>query len=88
MRYCITEGNIDMVIKDWEDEWNISVLIQDLLERKTEEEVGQGETQAQEVQVPKKWRTSQKKTMKSNEVTTKTGTQKGKKDNTQIALEQ
>jgi hypothetical protein len=38
-----------MVIKDWEDEWKIPVLTQDLLERKTDEEVVQGETQPQEV---------------------------------------
>jgi hypothetical protein len=54
MRYCITEGDIDMVIKDWEDEWRIPVLTQDLPERTTEEEAGQGETQASEIQVPKK----------------------------------
>jgi hypothetical protein len=34
MCYCITEGDIDMVIKDWEDEWKIPVLTQDLSERK------------------------------------------------------
>jgi hypothetical protein len=54
MRYCITKGEIDMVIKDWEDEWKISVLTRDLLERKVEEEAGKGETQPQEVPMPKK----------------------------------
>jgi hypothetical protein len=88
MRYCITEGDIDMVIKDWEDEWKIPVLTQDLPERTTEEEAGQGETQPQEVPVPKKWRMGQTKTKQTNEGTMKMGTQKGKKDNTQSAKEQ
>jgi len=40
MHYYITEGDINMVIKDWEDEWRILVLTQDLLERTAEEEAG------------------------------------------------
>ena len=45
MHYCIIEGDIDMVIKDWDDEWKIPFLTQDLPEITGEEEVGQGETQ-------------------------------------------
>jgi hypothetical protein len=45
MRYCIIEGDIDLVIKDWEDEWRILAITQDFPERTAEEEVGQGETQ-------------------------------------------
>jgi hypothetical protein len=30
MCYCIMEGDIDMVIKDWEDEWKIPVLTQEI----------------------------------------------------------
>jgi hypothetical protein len=30
MRYCITEGDIDMVISEWDDEWRIPVLTQEL----------------------------------------------------------
>jgi hypothetical protein len=62
MRYCIIEGNIDMVIKDWEDEWKIPVLTQEFSERTVEKEAGQGETHPQEVPVPKKWRMGQTKT--------------------------
>jgi hypothetical protein len=40
MRYCIIEGNIDMVIKDWEDEWKIPVLTQEFSERTVEKEAG------------------------------------------------
>jgi hypothetical protein len=54
MRYCITKGDIDIVVKDWEDEWRIPSLTQELLDRTTEEEAGQGGTQPQEIQVPKK----------------------------------
>jgi hypothetical protein len=56
MRYCITVGDIDMVIKDWEDEWKILVLTQDLLERTAEEEARQKETHTQGVPLPKKQR--------------------------------
>jgi hypothetical protein len=55
--YCIIEGDINMVIKDWEDDWKIPVLTQDIPARTEEEEAGQEETQPQEVPVPKKLRT-------------------------------
>jgi hypothetical protein len=38
MHYCIIGGDIDMVIKDWEEKWNIPVLTQDLPKKTTEEE--------------------------------------------------
>jgi hypothetical protein len=47
MHYCVMEDDINMVIKDLEDEWKIPVLTQDLPERTVEEEVGQGETQTE-----------------------------------------
>jgi hypothetical protein len=71
-----------MVIRDWEDEWNIPVLTQDIPTKTTEEEIGQEETQPQEVPVPKNRRTDQTKTKQTNEGTTKMGTHKGKKNNT------
>jgi hypothetical protein len=40
MHYCITEGDIDMVIKDWEYEGKILFLTQYFLVRTTEEEAG------------------------------------------------
>ena len=81
------EGNINMVIKYWEDEWKIPVLTQKLPERTPEEEAGNGETQPQEVPVPKKWRTCQTKTNETNEGTTNMGAKKGKKDNMHLAKE-
>ena len=36
MHYCITEGDIDMVISEWDDEWKIPVLTQDMPDRKIE----------------------------------------------------
>jgi hypothetical protein len=48
------EGNIEMVIKDWEDDWKIPVLTQDITTKKTKEETWQEETQPQEFLVPKK----------------------------------
>jgi hypothetical protein len=44
MHYCIMEGDIDMVIKDWEDEWKIPILTQDIPTKTTEEETGQEQT--------------------------------------------
>jgi hypothetical protein len=49
MHYCIIEGDIDMVISDWDDEWNILVFTQDLLDKPVEEEARQGEAQPQEI---------------------------------------
>jgi hypothetical protein len=54
MRYCITEGDIDMIINEWDNEWKTVVLTQEFLERTTEEVEGQGETQPKEIQVPKR----------------------------------
>jgi hypothetical protein len=54
MHYCITEGDIDMVISEWDDEWRIPAITQEVPERTTEEEAGQGETQPPEIQVPKR----------------------------------
>jgi hypothetical protein len=38
LRYCITEGDIEMAIKDWEDEWRIPVLTRDIPTGVEEEE--------------------------------------------------
>jgi hypothetical protein len=40
LRYCIMEGDIEMVIRDWEDDWKIPVLTQDIPARTTKEEAG------------------------------------------------
>ena len=44
MHYCIIEGDIDMVISEWDDEWRISAITQEALERTIQEEAEQGET--------------------------------------------
>jgi hypothetical protein len=54
MRYCIIEGDIDMVINEWDDEWKTPILTQEILERIGEEEEWQGKTQPKEIQVPKR----------------------------------
>jgi hypothetical protein len=40
MHYCIIEGDIDMVINEWDDEWRIPSLTQDLSEKTAKEEAG------------------------------------------------
>jgi hypothetical protein len=50
-----------MVISEWPDEWRIPSITQEVLEKTTEEEAEQGETQPLEIQVPKKPRMGQGK---------------------------
>jgi hypothetical protein len=33
MHYCITEGDIDMVISEWPDEWRIPAIPREVLEQ-------------------------------------------------------
>jgi hypothetical protein len=54
MCYCITEGDIDMVINEWPDEWRIPTITREVPETTTEGEAEQAETQPPEIQVPKK----------------------------------
>ena len=54
MRYCITEGDIDMVINEWPDEWRIPTITREVPETTAEGEVEQSKTQPLEIQVPKK----------------------------------
>jgi hypothetical protein len=61
MHYCITEGDIDMVISEWSDEWRIPTITGEVPETTTEGEAEQAETQPSEIQVPKKPRTGQGK---------------------------
>ena len=43
------KGDIEMVIKDWEDDWRIPVLIREIPIELEEEEVRQEHTHAEEV---------------------------------------
>jgi hypothetical protein len=82
--YYITQADIEMAIKDWEDDWRISVLIREVpAEIEEEEEVRQEQTQPEEVTVTKKPRTGQNKAQKKKEGTSKTGAHTGNKNNTQ-----
>jgi hypothetical protein len=75
--------DIEMAIKDWEDDWRILVLIQDIpVEVEEEEEVRQDHKQLEKVTVPNKPRTSQNKAQKKKRGTSKIGSQTGKKNNT------
>jgi hypothetical protein len=88
MCYCITEGDINMVISEWPDEWRIPTITREIPERTTEEESEQGPTKPQEIQVPKRPRTCQGKPTQTDKGPKKIGTQKGKKENTQWTKEQ
>jgi hypothetical protein len=84
MCYCITEDDINMVISEWPDEWRILAITRELPETTTEGDVEQTKTQPPEIQVPKKPRMGQGKTIQAEEGSNKTGTQKGQKETTQL----
>jgi hypothetical protein len=61
MRYCITEGDIDMVISEWPAEWKIPSIPREVPEGPTEGEATHTETQPPQKPVPKKPRMGQNK---------------------------
>jgi hypothetical protein len=82
MRYYIIEGDIDMIIRKWPDNWRIPSINKEVPERTTEEEAKQGEMKPPEIQVLKIPRTGQGKIKKKDNGPKKIETQKGKKENT------
>jgi hypothetical protein len=84
MHYFITEGDINMVISEWPDEWRIPTINQEVPERTVEEEAEQRAMQPPKIQVPKRPRTSQCKTTHKYEEPKNIGTQKRNKENTQL----
>jgi hypothetical protein len=56
LHYCIKEDDIEMAIKDWNDDWRIPVLNQEIPVGRVEE-VGQEQTPTEEIIMPKKPRT-------------------------------
>jgi hypothetical protein len=61
MHYYIIEGGIDMVIREWPNEWRIPSITREVPERTIEGEVELEETQPLKIQVPKKPRMGQGK---------------------------
>jgi hypothetical protein len=54
MRYCVTEGDIDMIINEWPDEWRIPTIPRGVPGQTTEGGVAQAETQPPQIPVPKR----------------------------------
>jgi hypothetical protein len=77
MHYCITEGDIDMVVSEWPDTWRISSIPWEVSEGPTEGEATQEKTQPPQIPVPKKPRTGQNKPTQVNEGEKMIGTHKG-----------
>jgi hypothetical protein len=44
MHYCVTEGDIDMIINEWPDEWRIPTIPRGVSGQTTEGGVAQAET--------------------------------------------
>ena len=56
MLYCVTEGDIDMIISEWPDEWRIPTIPRGVPTQTTEGGVAHVETQPPQIPVPKKRR--------------------------------
>jgi hypothetical protein len=65
MRYYITEGDIDMIIDEWHDEWRIPTIPREVPTQTTKGGAPQVETQPQKIPIPKKPRTGQIKSTKA-----------------------
>jgi hypothetical protein len=82
MHYCIIEGDIDMVISEWPEEWRIPSIPREVPKQSVEGEAMQVETKPPQIPVPKKPRMGQNKLTQADEGSKKPWTQKGKKETT------
>jgi hypothetical protein len=64
LRYCIKEEDVEMAIKDWQDDWRVPVLTQDMPTYK-EAEAGKDQTLAGNKATPKNPKLSQKPTQQN-----------------------
>jgi len=76
-----------MAIKDWQDEWRVPVLTQEMSTDK-EVDVGKEQTLVRDKMIPKKPNPGQNLTQQKKGGALKKGTQAGKKDTTQAPQEQ
>jgi hypothetical protein len=82
MRYHVLAEDVEMTIKDWDDDWRIPVLNQEIpVEKEAKEE--QEKTPAEDKMVPKKLRTGHNKVQQKKGGVPNKDTQAGKKNNTQ-----
>jgi hypothetical protein len=88
MRYCITEGDIYMIIHEWPDEWKIPTIPRVVPRQTIEEGASQAETQPPQVPVPKKPITGQIKLTQTEGGSEKPGTYNGRTKTTQLTNEQ
>jgi hypothetical protein len=85
--YCVKEEYVDMTIKDWQDDWKIPVLTQEIPTGK-EVDAEQYQTPVVDKFAPKKPNPSHKSAQKKKVGVPKKGTQARKKDTTQAPKEQ
>jgi hypothetical protein len=88
MRYCITEGDIDMIIHEWLDEWKIPTIPRAVPGQTIEGGALQPKTKHPQVSVPKKPRMGQIKSTQREGGSEQPGTQKGRTETTQPTNEQ
>jgi hypothetical protein len=82
MRYCIKEEDVEMTIKDWQDDLRVPVLNQEMSTNKGAD-VGKEQTPTRDKMTPKNPNSGQKPTQQKKGGAPKKGTQAGKRNNTQ-----
>jgi hypothetical protein len=87
LRYCVTEEDIEMAMRDWHDDWRIPVLTQEV-PKGTEVDAGSTKTPAGDKVVPKKMKPSQKSMQQKKGSAPKKDAQAGKKDTAPATREQ
>jgi hypothetical protein len=78
MHYCVTEGDIDMIIHKWLNERNIPTITRVVPGQTTKGGALQPKTQPPQVLIPKKPRMGQIKSTQMEGGLEKLGTQKGR----------
>jgi hypothetical protein len=82
--YCVKEEDIEMAIRDSQDDWRVLVLNQEMSMDK-EDDVGKEHTPVGDKMMPKNPNLGHKPTQQKKGGETKKCTQAGKKDNTQAS---
>jgi hypothetical protein len=87
MQYCIKEEDIDMAMKNWQDDWRVTFLTQEIPTGK-EANAGQDQTHVRDKVAPKNPKPIQKLEQQKKGGVPKKGTQAETKNTTQALKEQ
>jgi hypothetical protein len=79
MHYCITEGDINMVISEWPDEWRILTITREVPETTTEGEAEHAETQPPKSKCPRNHERAKASRLKQTKGQSRHGPRRGRK---------